>query len=369
MGSVMIAVDLPDDVRTPSREWLTSIFQVRCPGAEVTVFTIDKIWEGTALKVRISAEYNDIGTRANLPTSFIVKGVSPEHLDDVEFCYVGEVAFYRDLQSQVDINTPECIFAASDPLKRQHLVVLEDLELRGVHFPSVHKTLTYRQATEGLDILASLHAKWWDSPELDPPGSLGDLRLNDVFPQDDVPPGPFVRSFLEPENWAKSMALPRAASVSRIFHDRERMGAALYKGAQLNVQRPLCFSHGDPHLGNLFIDAEGKIGILDMQCICRSHYAHDLSYFLGSTLDIADRRAWDRALISYYLTRLGDLGVENPPAFDRAWADYSRNMITSLFYWLVDPASMQAEENACAVASRLAAAALDLGTLDLLDRL
>lgn len=363
------AMNLPDDVRSLSADWLSAIFQETAPGAQVTGFRVGTVWEGTAIKVRVLADYNEAGVAAGLPPSFIIKGASPEHLQDVEFCYVGEVAFYRDLQSQVDINTPRCLFAASDPVKRQHIVVLEDLELRGVTFPSVHRTLTYQQATEGLDILASLHSKWWNAPELQPGGSLDHLRINDVFPQDDAPPGPFVRNFLKPENWAAAIALPRGAAVSRIFHDRERMGSALYKGSQLNLQTPLCFSHGDPHLGNLFLDGDGKLGILDMQCICRSYYAHDLSYFLGSTLDMVDRRAWEKALISYYLTRLGDLGVPDVPHFDQAWLDYSRNMITSLFYWLVDPASMQAEENACAVVARLAAAATDLGTLDLLDRL
>lgn len=94
-----------------------------------------------------------------------------------------------------------------------------------------------------------------------------------------------------------------------------------------------------------------------------------MTYFLVSALDIADRRRWDRALLSYYLERLKHYGVSNAPDFDSAWNCYRLQIVYGLYYWLVNPVEFQAEVNNCAVAPRFAMAALDLDTLPLLEAL
>jgi aminoglycoside phosphotransferase (APT) family kinase protein len=162
------------------------------------------------------------------------------------------------------------------------------------------------------------------------------------------------------------MKLPRAVAIPKFMHDRDRMERALVQLTAFCRTGPQCFLHGDYHLGNLYFDADGRAGTLDWQSGRRGHWSHDVTYFLVSALDIADRRRWDRALLQHYLGRLEAHGVTQPPTFDTAWEAFRLQIIDGLYFWLVNPVEFQAEENNCAVAPRFAMAALDHDTFSMI---
>jgi len=116
---------------------------------------------------------------------------------------------------------------------------------------------------------------------------------------------------------------------------------------------PHCFLHVDPHLGNLYIDADGVAGLLDWQAPRRGPWVHDFAYFLISSLDVLDRREWERPLLQHYLDALRAHGVAAVPAFEDAWLAYRQQ-------------EFQVEVNNCAVAPRFALAAIDHDTFALL---
>ena len=100
----------------------------------------------------------------------------------MERCYYLEVRFYRDLLPKLGINAPRAYFAADDSANHQHIVIMEDLNERHVKFCRVQEPLSYAQAAAHLDVLARMHARWWDSSALEEGGELDDLKVWDPLP-------------------------------------------------------------------------------------------------------------------------------------------------------------------------------------------
>jgi Phosphotransferase enzyme family len=361
------AIRLPVKIEDVTAHWLTEALAATYPGVEVTSARIGNILWGTATKVPVQVEFNSVGQQAQLPASLIVKGGFSEHRHVLERCYDLEVRFYRDVLPLLGINAPKAFFAAHDPANHQHIVVLEDLNLRDVSFCRVQQPLSYAQAAAHLDVLARMHARWWDSPVLEEGGELGYLRVWDPLPPGEE--GAYQWGQLQPQVWSHYMGLPRACAVPKLMHDREQMQRALLQLQAFDRLEPYCFLHGDYHLGNLYFDADGQPGTLDWQSFTKGPWSHDVTYFLVSALDIADRRKWDKALLSYYLERLAAHGVCSPPSLETAWDAFRRQIIDGLYFWLVNPVEMQAEVNNAAVAPRFAMAALDCETFELMEDL
>ena len=82
---------------------------------------------------------------------------------------------------------------------------------------------------------------------------------------------------------------------------------------ELEASEPMCLIHGDTHLGNLYIEADGTPGFFDAQ-VARAPWHLEVSYHIVCALDIADRKALEQALFVHYLegaegTRHRDAGL------------------------------------------------------------
>jgi aminoglycoside/choline kinase family phosphotransferase len=124
--------------------------------------------------------------------------------------------------------------------------------------------------------------------------------------------------------------------------------------------------HGDAHVGNFFVDANDDPGMADFQCVQRGHVTHDLSTFIGSALDVEDRRAHEQAILRRYLQRLEERGV-TAPDFEEIWLGYRRHYLYALFVWLSTPEGIQPLPHLVANVFRYGVAAMDLDTLSLLQ--
>jgi aminoglycoside/choline kinase family phosphotransferase len=275
-----------------------------------------------------------------------------------------EARFYSELAPRLDsIRVPRGLYAHHDDSQRQAIVILEDLDTCGATFCRVQRTLTYEQAAAQLDTLASLHAQWWESAEFASGGPLAWIDALDPLPEGVL--GTYQRSRLQPAVYAECMALPRGVAVSSRFHDRDRMERAMERLREVDRVGPHCLLHTDPHLGNWYLDRECRPGLLDWQSVRKGPWAHDVNYCVVSSVDMLDRRAWERDLLQHYLGALQSHGV-SPPALEEAWLAYRQQTVYGLYYWLVNPIEFQVEVNNCAVASRFAFAAIDHGTFELL---
>jgi aminoglycoside phosphotransferase (APT) family kinase protein len=83
---------------------------------------------------------------------------------------------------------------------------------------------------------------------------------------------------------------------------------------------PQTFVHGDPHIGNVFLD-RGRVGFVDWGLSRLSTPLRDVSYFLTMTVDPEERRRSERDLLRLYLDALRAAGGADI-AFDEAWSTH-----------------------------------------------
>ena len=80
-------------------------------------------------------------------------------------------------------------------------------------------------------------------------------------------------------------------------------------------------SHGDPHIGNTYLDA-GRPAFLDWQGVCIAPPMDDVAYFIGGALSVADRRTHERDLLKLYLSAAAAAGgprsTPTPPGWSTA---------------------------------------------------
>jgi hypothetical protein len=361
------AAALPLLVEEITPSWLTSALARSHEGVVVESLAIGDVMYGTATKVRVHLTYNARGRKLGLPASLIVKGgFVPEYRQLNAYIYEYEARFFTEVHPRLRANVPRCFYAGTDSRSGQSIVILEDLDSRQVEFCRVQKPLTFAQAAANLDAQAQWHAQFWQSPALEKEGELAWLAPQDPLPDGEA--GTYHWGQLKPDVFAGYTQLPRGAAVPRRFHDRDWMERALLDLRAFDQIGPMTFLHGDVHLGNLYFDRDGTPGFLDWQSYRRGPWAHDVTYFLISALDMADRPKWERALLEHYLERLAFHGVGNPPTFESALDAYRRHIVYGLFFWLVNPVEWQAEVNNCAVAPRFAMAALHHEIDDLIGR-
>jgi aminoglycoside/choline kinase family phosphotransferase len=281
------------------------------------------------------------------------------------YMHENEARYYGEVVPRTTINAPACYFAATDRVIGQSIVLLEDLRLRDVRFCHASHPLDYAQCAAFLDGIARFHAQWWNHRDLDDGGELGW-----ILPQlRNLGEGGYRSRVLQPELWTAELwdeflALPRCAAIPRALHDRERLRAGLNRLGDRIATMPVTLCHGDTHLGNLYLDADGTAGFRDAQ-VRRSSWAMDVAYHVVAALDIEDRREWERGLLGHYLDRLAAYGI-TPPGFDEAWLSYRCEIAYGLFVWTLNANAFQSETVNTYVNARFGAAATDHHSLDLL---
>ena len=123
------APNKPEEITTA---WLNQAISHRYPDVEITDSRITESLWGNSGKVRVALSYNRAGTEQKLPGRVIVKGGYHRHGPEMEYIYLNEMRFYRDIAPALSNIVPLCLFADQDPQNQQSLVILEDLTLRDV---------------------------------------------------------------------------------------------------------------------------------------------------------------------------------------------------------------------------------------------
>jgi hypothetical protein len=288
-----------------------------------------------------------------------VKGGFADHSHMFLGMHLTEMRYYRDIAGEAAFDTPACYFAGEDPADGRSIVVLEDLAERSVRWLSALEPLDWRDEVAFLDRLAAFAAQHWQSNELQPGG-----RLEWVIDSYSGEAATYIDHYLEPDRWAGFMRLPRCACLPRSLHDRDRMRAKLDQLAKRLDTQTMTLSHGDTHLGNLYMNPDGTPGFLDAQPR-RAPFIKDFAYHMVAALDVDDRRNWERPLLARYLRVLAEHGVDAVPTFEEAWYDYRNEIAYGLFIFMINESHFQKEEINTACTARFGAAVLDHGTFSL----
>jgi len=222
---------------------------------------------------------------------------------------VAEARFYRDLSAEMPVRVPRSYFAETDG--DRYVMVLEDLGASGCRFPTPKDEDIAARALDIVEQLAALHAQYWESPRFGPAGDLA--WLADRGTGDAGGGATFVRMAVD-------------ALGDRLDEDFHRI-AEMYLARASEIVAlwnagPRTLVHGDPHLGNLFVDVAGgdRTGFLDWAMIGHSPGLRDVAYVVCNSIPSAVRAEHERAWIERYCTRLGESGITL--SIDDAWQQY-----------------------------------------------
>jgi hypothetical protein len=351
----------PSDLDDLTPDVLGAALADRVPGVvvdQVEIVAAKHAGEGvasTADRVVIDLTYAP-GTSGDLPTRLILKTMlASPHAPQA--MYENEVNFYREIRDELDIEAPRVFASHFDPPTGRFGLLLEDLTARGARFPSALDPVSLAEVRSILGHLASLHARFWDSPRfaaqlswVPTPMSGGMFDVFDTIGleliEDQVARHPFKAELIAP--------LGRTVA---------QMWEPLWQVQLQHTLAPTTLLHGDPHVGNTYLLPGDRGGLLDWQLMVRGSWAHDVTYLLITALDTEVRRANQRDLLAEYLDRLGSAGVESVPTLGTGFAQYRAAALWGLVIgWLICPPENYGPEITAANIARMVAAVEDLET-------
>ena len=197
------------------------------------------------------------------------------------------------------IRTLQPVYAEVDPDTLANIVVTEDVAHGGAKFLSALSPYTVDQAAESLEQLAHLHAATW----MHTVGSSGWLAPR-LFSYTVARGVADIRT-----NFESTIGVGVPESV----RDADRLYSA-YEAVASDAAKatPWAVIHGDPHIGNLFLNATGRPTFLDWQLVQRGPWYLDVGYHLASSLSVEQRRQAEEELVEHYLDHLAGSGIERP---------------------------------------------------------
>jgi hypothetical protein len=357
---------LPRNTSEFSTELLEALIWEMHPGVSIRKWEIlDARQRGemvsTAGRVKLRIEYGQ--GSPPLPERVLVKMViDGDTVNPV--LYETETNVYRDYLPGLDIEKAVCLAATFEPETGGFFLMLEDLSAADAYFPNVmEKPLTAGQVGKLLDLLASVHAKYWQSPKLaessDWLSSLSEGRQFEFFDKSLVK---WIDTYVETIPYRADLVTRTGRTPAQLWE--------YVKAVHRHHERifPTTLQHGDTGAHNSYHLPDGRCGFLDWQLSVRGAWPHDVHYTICTGLSVADRRIHERSLVERYLARLSALGIKDVPLIDSAMKEYARSIIWGFVVgWLMVPTKNYPAVIINANCERLFAAVTDNNTLALCE--
>jgi aminoglycoside phosphotransferase (APT) family kinase protein len=304
-------------------EWLGEVLaDVKDDEHVVAVEEVDSS-KTLAQKVRFRASIEDSEGRLRT-RSYCVKA----HLDGSPGTdLLSEARFYRELAPLLDVRTPRAYYTAIDEPGAQAMIIMDDVVDMGGQFLSAHTPYSVETTRDSLSQLALLHASTWSrsrtahlewlAPRIRP--------MTEFFSED------LLQSLLDDG---------RAVGIASELRDAHNLVEAVRRTADHEIT---CVIHGDTHSGNVYVDRDGHASWLDWQVVQHGNWATDISYHLGTVLDVETRRAHEVALLEHYLQELASHGTAvQVPQWEDAWEQYTLSFSYGYFLWVITRVSSRA---------------------------
>jgi hypothetical protein len=208
--------------------------------------------------------------------------------------YGREVQFYRDIAPSLEIRTPHCYYAAHDPDTQDFILLLEDLA--DFRIGDQVAGCTLEEARSVVDAIARLHGSTWtgrEFPEL--------VSHNTPMQREGMVAGFRMGWPVVLEQFAELIpAQARSAGA--------KMPDAIGRLLDAMTLDPVCLSHADVRLDNIFFGSDDEVVLVDWQSVCTSAPEQDLAYFLTQSVPAEVRQQED--LVARYQSKLADQGID-----------------------------------------------------------
>jgi hypothetical protein len=338
----MTTASLPTSADALGPDDLNPLLAAQVPGARLDAFTVVESHvygsglASTAGRIVIEPRWT-AGSPAELPRRVVVKvartddEVRVDGEQTIRGLYANEVAIYTRLDPHRFLEAPRCLGGRYDPRSQTFLLLLEDLRERGATFANVTLETSLARMHCLLDLLATLHARFWDGPRLRDELSWMETHLrgelHDLFNTPGRVPA-MIEHLTRTLQFKREMVERLGTTTQRLFEDMQHV-------QRHQATLPQTVVHGDCHIGNTYILPGDRAGLLDWQLACRGHAVHDVAYVVASGLSVAMRRQHERELLGYYRERLRAHGVADPPSLDALWLEYRRTLVWCVYVgWL-----------------------------------
>ncbi|WP_083410784.1 phosphotransferase [Mycolicibacterium rutilum] len=319
----------------------------RVIGRRVTAVSLLGGDAGTSARARLALTGDDVP-----PTVFVklaAETVATRLMGEMGRLGATETRFYRELSPRMT-GVPDCHGSAFDSVIGRYVLVLEDLPADECEFPDTLHPLSADRAGLIVDLLARLHAKFWNRV----PGWLYTASGDTAS----LLTGPLLKT-----------SARRIGERTDIAVDAGRFIDENYRAvARLIDEPPHTVMHGDAHPGNVYF-RNGEAGLLDWQAVRRGHPGRELAYTLVTGMTPEDRRAHQRELLDRYRETLAAAGGPNLDR-DELWDRYRQGALYAYVAALITAGmgGMQAEGIALEGLRRAVAALTDLDTVELLQK-
>ncbi|TIC89356.1 DUF1679 domain-containing protein [Nocardioides sp. GY 10113] len=333
-------------------DWARTVLGAAVEAVEVTRVGTGQI--GTCYRVALTAP----GDPA-LPTTVLVKlpAEDPAARELLANVYRTEVRFYDEIAPTVAVRVPHCHLATYAGTGAEFTLVMADAApaTQGDQLAGCSAD----QARDAVVNLAGLHGPRWCDPTL---LEIEGLSINGPEDADLMAElyGPATEIFVD---LLGDRLTPECVAT---LHE---VAAVIGPWALGRAER-FGLVHGDYRLDNLLFppdDAPGVIAV-DWQTLSLGLPARDLAFFLGTSLEPAQRRRDERSLVAAYHRALLDHGVTG---YDEglAWDDYRYAMLQgpliAVFGCAYGTRSERGDAMFAVMVERSCAAIRDLGSLAL----
>jgi aminoglycoside phosphotransferase (APT) family kinase protein len=357
--------DVPCTPYAVTPEWLTAVLCGKVPGAVVTQVEVKAASAGTHERHQLKVSYNEEGRRAGLPVSIFTKSL-PSIVTRMIGGFNGtarvEGSFFTQIRPQLEIEAPLCYHSAYDRRTFAAIHLLEDLVATKSATFCIHRTyVTRAMADDMIDLLASLHGRFYGDPTL-----AERYRWLASYPRWFT-----IGAAKMGTEYYTRKAFDAAAHVipAEVLARRDDVWPVTMRALALHDSEPQGLIHSDVHIGNWYRTGAGQMGLCDWQCLSRGHWSRDFAYAVTASLTPDNRRSWERELLARYIERFaGQTGVT--PDFDLSFLRYRQQIVHALAMWTITLChspllpNMQPEDTTLTMIERMTTAMADLDALD-----
>ncbi|HEY2719379.1 MAG TPA: phosphotransferase [Solirubrobacteraceae bacterium] len=304
-------------------DWLTAALDV----GPVASFSAESIGTGQMSEShRVTLTYNDPEAQRSSPATIVLKLAASDTASRATGVglgiYAREVRFYDELAPRIGGPLPACAVALFDESQGWFTLALEDAG--GAEPGDQVAGCSVAQASVAIGALARLHA-----PVLGDAALAGSDWLNRPSPINQALVAQLLPGFLE--RYGERIA-PEHRALCERFVARLDPWLADRHGPQGLV-------HGDFRLDNLLFGEPGaskQLTVVDWQTVGWGGAVADAAYFLGGSLQVADRREHERALLGEYHEALLTQGVDSL-SWETCWEEYRRHAFGGVLMSIIAP--------------------------------